>query len=291
MSDLNAPLRIPAHLAASRRRDEAVAAWLRGLPAIVTALADRWSLLVGPPIENNEVSAAWVAPVSRNGARAVLKIAWPHMEGEHEIDGLRFWGGDPTVRLLEADAAAGAMLLESCEPGTHLRAQPAPLQDVVIGGLLRALRRQGTAPQEFRPLSSMLDSWSDETLKNSHHWPDPGVVRAGLRLFAELSRPAPTDVLLATDLHAGNVLSAQRAPWLVIDPKPFIGDPCYDATQHLLNSRERLRSNSMATIRRFADVAELDAERVRLWTFARLAADPRTDWHDGSTEIARAMAL
>jgi streptomycin 6-kinase len=40
----------------------------------------------------------------------------------------------------------------------------------------------------------------------------------------ELSRPALDDVLLATDLHAGNVLRAQRQPWLVIDPKPFVGD-------------------------------------------------------------------
>src|SRR5215207_7784436 len=38
----------------------------------------------------------------------------------------------------------------------------------------------------------------------------------------ELSRSAPTDVLLATDLHAGNVLRARREPWLVIDPKPFV---------------------------------------------------------------------
>jgi carbamoyltransferase len=32
------------------------------------------------------------------------------MEGEHEIHGLRFWNGDPTVQLLEADDDLGAML-------------------------------------------------------------------------------------------------------------------------------------------------------------------------------------
>jgi streptomycin 6-kinase len=52
------------------------------------------------------------------------KIGMPHMEGEHEIDGLRFWDGDPTVRLLMADDDLGAMLLERCEPGTVLRALP-----------------------------------------------------------------------------------------------------------------------------------------------------------------------
>jgi streptomycin 6-kinase len=61
-------------------------------------------------------------------------------------------------------------------------------------------------------------------------------------------------VLLATDLHAGNVLRARREPWRVIDPKPFVGDPAYDATQHLRNCGVRLRSDPDGTIRRFADL-------------------------------------
>jgi len=48
---------------------------------------------------------------------------------------------------------------------------------------------------------------------------------AGGLVFKELPRTAPVNVLLATDLHAGNVLRSERQPWLVIDPKPFVGDP------------------------------------------------------------------
>ena len=47
-----------------------------------------------------------------------------------------------------------------------------------------------------------------------------------------------------TDLHAGNVVRAEREPWLVIDPKPFVGDPAYDATQHLLNCRDEIAIGS-----------------------------------------------
>jgi streptomycin 6-kinase len=51
-------------------------------------------------------------------------------------------------------------------------------------------------------------------------------------------------VLLCTDLHAENVLAAEREPWLAIDPKPCIGDPAFDAIQHMLNcSLERKRSS------------------------------------------------
>ena len=98
---------------------------------------------------------------------------------------------------------------------------------------------------------------------------------------------SPSDVLLATDLHPGNVLKAEREPWLVIDPKPFVGDKAYDATQHLLNRRERLRSQPHDTINSFADLLEVDRERVQRWTFARLAAEPRDDGDDESAALAR----
>ena len=53
------------------------------------------------------------------GARREGQIGMPRMEGEHEIQGLRFWNGDPTVRLLTAADDLGAALLERCEPGRH----------------------------------------------------------------------------------------------------------------------------------------------------------------------------
>ena len=169
----------------------------------------------------------------------------------------------------------------ACEPGTRLRLLPEPEQDVVIARLLRRLWRPPVPPHRFRPLSAMTMYWSEETINQSGHWVDSALVRTGLRLFKELPQAKPADdVLLATDLHAGNVLQAQREPWLVIDPKPFVGDAAYDATQHLLNCPVRLRVDPRGTIRRFADLLEVDDERVRLWTFARAAAEPREDWAD-----------
>jgi streptomycin 6-kinase len=76
----------------------------------------------------------------------------------------------------------------------------------------------------------------------------------------------------------------------VIDPKPFIGDPSYDATQHLRNGRERMLTAPEATIRRLADLLEVDAERVRLWMLARAAAELRETWSDDSMTLARALS-
>ncbi|HEV3279097.1 MAG TPA: aminoglycoside phosphotransferase family protein [Terriglobia bacterium] len=284
--------KIPARVAANCRKTPQGSAWLARLPETLASVERRWSLAAGAPFDNDEVSCACVAPAALpDGTSAVLKLGMPHMEAEHEAHGLRFWNGDPAVRLLDADDDLGAMLLERCEPGTPLRSLPEPGQDLVICQLLRRLWRLPPAPHPFRPLSMLMKYWGRQTLADLESAPDRGLVREGLRLFEELPRSAPTEVLLATDLHAGNVLRSKREPWLVIDPKPFVGDPAYDLTQHLFNCSVRLRSDPDGMIRRLADLAGLDHERIRLWTFARAAAEPRRDWSDEArAAIARAIA-
>jgi hypothetical protein len=44
-------------------------------------------------------------------------------------------------------------------------------------------------------------------------------------------------------------------------------------------------------VKRLADLAEVDAERLQLWTFARAAADPRPEWSNMLwLDIARELA-
>jgi streptomycin 6-kinase len=268
---------IPSHLTKVCAGHPERERWLADLPTSLEECRRRWSLELGKPYEFGICSRVFPATLP-DGAPAALKMAMPHMEGADEGAALRFWNGDGTVRLLDADESRHALLLERCEPGTSLRSVPEPEQDVIVAGLLRRLWRAPSAPHPFRHLSVMVRFWSDETRRDEARWPDRGLVEAGLALMEELSRSAPTDVLLATDLHAGNVLAAQREPWLAIDPKPFIGDRTYDVTQHLFNCKVRMTDDPLELIRRFADLLGVDAERARLWTFARLAAEPRDEW-------------
>ena len=91
---------VPEQLAATCRGTPERRSWLELLPSTIRELQDKWSLSLGTPFDGNEASCAWVAPaVRRDGTRAVLKLGMPHMEGEHEIQALRFWEADPTVRL------------------------------------------------------------------------------------------------------------------------------------------------------------------------------------------------
>lgn len=284
-------MEIPARLRETCAHNAAAAAWLERLPAAVAELERRWSLQLGPPYE--DASCAWVAPAERaGGTLAVLKIGLPHFEAEHEADALRAWAGAGAVRLLDADRAANALLIERCEPGTPLARRLRVEQDAVLAGLLLRLWRTPAPPAPFRPLEHLAERWSSEAVARRSAWADAALVNEGLRLFEELPRSAPSRVLLATDLHAGNALAARREPWLAIDPKPFVGDPAYDATQHLLfDGRAGLLADPLEPIRSFADLLELSHERVRLWTFARAAlmsgADPARQW---ANAVARALA-
>jgi streptomycin 6-kinase len=111
---------IPASLGDLHRASPDGRAWLERLPKLVSELEERWSLTLGPPFDGPDVSTAWVAPVVRaDGSAALLKVVLPHMEGEHEIDGLRFWDGDPTVRLLDADDANWRCSSSAASPERH----------------------------------------------------------------------------------------------------------------------------------------------------------------------------
>jgi len=251
-----------------------VTVWPSGRPAAAAVPIERWRLSPGAPLAGEPATCAWVAGVTLpDGSAAVLKVTEPHLEATHEAHGLRVWDGDPTVRLLDADADHHALLLERCDPGTPLRREDPATQDEVIGDLLRRIRRRPLEPHPFRPLAGMLAYWRDEARARRATWTDPVLAEEGLACFAELGAPCDHDVLLATDLHAGNVLRAGREPWLAIDPKPFVGDRAYDATQHLLNSKDRLLADPEGTLARVSERAGLDPDRVRAWTFARLAVD------------------
>ena len=252
--------------------------WMAALPLIVDELARRWTLDLGRPFQPGG-SASWVAPVrNADGERLVLKVGLPHYEALHEADGLRAWDGAGAVRLHDALVIdeTSALLLEVCEPGTPLsELVGAAEQDAVIAGLLHRLWIEPPAGHRFRPLQSMCDCCAD-TFEEKHSTVvargvelDLGLIRAGIDLLRGLPATSERSVLLCTDLHPENVLAARREPWLMIDPKPYVGDPTYDALQHMLNFPARLSADASGFVQRMAGLLDLNANRLRQWLFAR----------------------
>jgi streptomycin 6-kinase len=266
-------------MSVSGELEAAERAWRAQLPRLTQEFAARWSLTLEDPFTVGG-SASWVAPArTRTGEHVVLKLGWTHEEALHEADGLRLWRGDGTVKLLASHVAGPttALLLELCEPGIQLsQALPEPERDLVVAGLLRRLWIQPPPGHPFRPLALMCDRWATrfeldnaEAVAQGKDQLDPGIARDGIELFRQLPLTADRSVLLLTDLHHDNVLAAHREPWLVIDPKPYVGDPAYDTLQHMLNFPGRLNADPGGLAARMAALLDLDPQRVRLWLFAR----------------------
>ena len=270
---------VPRYLAETAAREPGVRDWITGLPGIVGGLADQWSLRLGEPFQPGG-QCSWTAPAAdASGAALVLKVGFRFPGGEErdEAAGLRTWAGNGAVRLHAACVSEPAygLLMERCVPGTALgQARPGREQDVVVAGLLRTLWAQPPGAYPFRPLAEMCAAWADAfEAEYAAAGPadriDAGLARAGIALFRSLPGTAGRRVLLCTDLHAGNILAAERAPWLVIDPKPYVGDPAYDVLQHMLNCEGRLAADAAGLADRMAGLAGLEARRVRRWLFAR----------------------
>lgn len=301
--------------------DPALAAWRAELPGLVAELLARWGLSAGAPFLPGG-SSAWVAPVrTADGAERVLKVAWAHEESRDEAAGMAAWQGRGAARVHrhERRGQTAALLLDRVRPGIPLAEQLTwPERDEVITGVARRLWRPpgelagelaGGLPGEpevgpaaadpaagFRPLEGMCAWWADEAQERAEAGRSPlprTLVEHGLGLFREL--PARWDgepVLLATDLHPGNVLSSSgsdgEVSWVLIDPKPYVGDPHYDVLQHMLNDPDRLRAQPGRFAERMAELTGLDPERVRRWLLARCVQEAGE--HEAAADAALALA-
>jgi streptomycin 6-kinase len=126
----------------------------------------------------------------------------------------------------------------------------------------------------FMTLSNLVAEWCEEIPKSAQGY-DRGMVARAIERGKELAETQPRQVFLHGDFHPGNVLAAQREPWLVIDPKPLVGDPAYDLAQWLGNRYEAaaLTHEPVSILRRqierFAERLALDPARIAGWTFVK----------------------
>jgi streptomycin 6-kinase len=250
------------------------ASWLESLPAHVDVCATAWSLEIGEVLEGGAVALV-LAAKRADGTPAVLKISFPDDESEHEPDALAHWDGKGAVRLLERDDERRAILLERAEPGTPLWQIEDDEKATAIGaGVLRRLHGVSVArAHPFRALVDVSARWA-ETIPDD--WRATG--RAFPRRLVDIAVAACSSltvewddaVVLHQDFHGANVLRAGPDGWLVIDPKPLVGDPAFDAASLLRDRRWLLGgADDLRRIRRRLDVLNeltgLDRERMRLW--------------------------
>jgi streptomycin 6-kinase len=257
---------------------EAGDAWLRRLPAIIADCERHWSLMVQPPFK---LSYNYVAPAVRaDGTRVVLKIGFPDHELMTEIAALRLYDGHGIVQLLDADAERGAFLLERLTPGTPLT-QMVETDDAAATSIAaQVMRRLWRPVPPEQPFRSVMD-WAAGMQRMRAHFgggtgPFPTkLVEQAETLFAELLGSMAAPVLLHGDLHHDNILSAERQPWLALDPKGIVGEPAYEVGALLRNPLPKLLDMpypARITARRVDHLAEelgIDRARIRGWGLAQ----------------------
>ena len=256
-------------------------AWAGRLPKLVEDCVEQWDLELEEPFSGGFVSH--VVPAGD----VVLKIQWPHHESEHEADALEHWDGDGAARLLARDDARQAFLLERCRPGAQLDGEAAL---DVLAGLLPRLWKPAGPP--FRPLADEAAWW----VSSIHdEWEAAGkpfeeeLIDAAIEALDALAATQGEQVLIHQDLHAGNVLSAEREPWLVIDPKPVVGEPEFGLAP-IIRSAELGHSEQevIGRLDRLSSELGLDRERARGWALGQTIAWAfGSEVHESHVETAR----
>jgi streptomycin 6-kinase len=185
------------------------AEWLRGLPRLVEGCVHDWKLTLGAPFESGSV--AWVAPAELpDGRRAVLKVNFPDVESEHEADALAFWAARVRCACSPMSARVGRFCLSVASPAcrsgaskmrrTRLGAGAAgPLGASRAALLAFPVGRGGRALDRTRPVAAGAGSVSPGRSRREH--------------------------------------AAAGGRWLVIDPKPLIGERAFDLASSLRDRR------------------------------------------------------
>ncbi len=265
--------------------------------------AREWGLTLAAPFN---LSYNYVAPVTRaDGSPAVLKVGLPSDEFLAGIEFLRMCAGVGAVRLLEADTERYALLMERALPGAPLALLEDDDAATAIGAdVMRELWRPVPATHPFPTVAGWLLGFGRvRALYSGASGPLPETTMARAEaLGRELLASAPTERLMHGDLHHDNIVSAQREPWLIIDPKGLVGDPGYETGPFMNNPYGRFESwpDPAHNFARRADILaerlDYPRERIIAWGFVQGVLSAAWDVEDEIGDrwkpaIARAETL
>ena len=199
----------------------------------------------------------------------MLKLSWPDDELRYEAEALMRWDPSVAVRVIRHDPTRRALLLERISPATPLGDQWDDDSLKVGCGLLPQVWVRVPAVGPFRRLSDQAAVWAADVRKRWVTVGDvmsPEIIREGLRLLDGLGDEET--FLLHGDFHPGNVLRDDHRGWVVIDPKPMVGDRAFDATAMVIHGVADI-DHLRRRVAIVSNALDLDPRRLVAWTLAR----------------------
>jgi streptomycin 6-kinase len=212
-----------------------------------------------------------VLPVQSHDGPAVLRIG-SVADDAHLV--LRRWNGNGAARLLRADPHRRALLLERLRPESL-----DTLWDVEACQLVAGLygRLHVAAMPQLPTLPTVLTEWAEDFAALPRSAPIPHrLVEQAVTLCRDFAT-GPAEHVLHGNLHYGNVLAADREPWLAISPSPINGDPHYELAPMLWSRWDELAGYLRDGVRQrfyaLVDAAGFDEDRARAWVVIRVVRE------------------
>lgn len=275
--------------------------WLDALPSLLALCQRDYGLTIGPPFE---LSYNYVAPVTRaDGSEAVLKLSPHGQDFRYELTATRLFDGRGMARLLERDEERGIALLERLRPGRMLvELDDDDRQTEIATDVMLALRREAPAGHGLPTTRDWFLAFEKHRAEHSGR-ADPlpaGLFERGEATYEALLQSSAPAVLLHGDLHHYNIVSAERAPWLAIDPHGLVGEPAFETGAFFgnpsgLTARPDLRRVLSRRADIFAERLGFDRKRIIAWGFAYQmlsavwsAENGGTGWH-GAASVAEIL--
>jgi len=197
-----------------------------------------------------------------------VKRARTSRELEAEAEALRAFGVDRAVAVREIRVDTGELVLERVDPGESLAS--IATEDEALR-IVAELFQTGWPAVPPAPVAEPLARFAAALDA------DRPALHGAADVLRELLQDAGDRTLLHGDLHYGNMLSSDRAGYLLIDPKGAIGEPAFDIGYLVSRPMPAARDHlplSRAIGRRLAflpDALHLDPHRVAAYAYVAAA--------------------
>lgn len=272
--------------------------WIANLPVIISELTSYWELKQVASVNNMTFNYVAKAMTNTNHP-VILKISCDEKSLSHEIQALKYFDGNGSIRLISHHPVHHALLLQQAVPGITLKSlyssQIEYVMDSYVDTMKKLHNKHLSKTHDYRHIKdwlSVIDNLPDQVCP-------PRLTKKAVALKNELLASISDEVFLHGDLHHDNILK-DRDHWLAIDPKGIVGEPEFEiAAFDFMYVNELANMNNVKNIfevrvNLLAQKANLNPQRIRDWVFVRLIL--MAAWHvedngDPSWAIKLAEAL
>jgi streptomycin 6-kinase len=270
--------------------------WLAALPDLTADLEREWSLTVGRTYPNSTEALVAEAALT-DGTPAVLKLCVPR-PGEaarHEIAVLRLVNGEGCPRLLRADEARGALLLERLGRPMNELDLPTERRHALLCAAAERIWRP--APDCGLPsgaekgrwlIDYIITTWADLDRPCAERTVEHAIACANRRVAAHDDERA---VLVHGDVHQWNALES-GAEFKLVDPDGLLAEAEYDLGIIMREDPvELLEGDPRDRARRLARQSGLDATAIWEWGVVERLSTGLLCTHIGEQPIGRQMLM